>query len=82
MACISVAERGVMAARRMRHVNIRRHWIHEAVRDGVLKIEHCDSEDMLADEAASRTVVLQIQITDYGVLDDQSQTPFADGSNS
>jgi len=47
--CISVAERGVMAARRMRHINIRRHWIHEAIRDGVLKIEHCDTEDMLAD---------------------------------
>jgi hypothetical protein len=48
-ACISVAERGVMAARRMRHVNIRRHWIHEAVRDGVLKIEHYDTVDMLDD---------------------------------
>ena len=38
-----------MAACRMRHVNIRRHWIHEAERDGVLKIEHCEAEEMLAD---------------------------------
>jgi hypothetical protein len=46
---ITLAEKGWSSAGRTKHVDIKYFWIKEKIDEGLVKIEHLGTDDMLAD---------------------------------
>ncbi|KAA8498721.1 Copia protein [Porphyridium purpureum] len=49
LSTIAMLQRGRSNSARTRHVNIRYYFVHDYLRRGELRIEHCPSQDLVAD---------------------------------
>lgn len=47
-SAIELAKNGVIN-KRSKHIDVRYHYIHDKIKDGTLKLEHCSTSDQIAD---------------------------------